>query len=103
MPATSLAKSGAGHVVASMTLLSGPIVEVAPAAAAIATVPMTPGYVMRPTVPSEANPAFSVAAAHPGMTFGCTFCGPHGARCRVVRFGPVSLLASIPRGDRRCW
>lgn len=72
IPAASLASKVAGHTVASRTLLSSPMVEVAPAAAASATVSMTPGYAIRPMLPSVANPACSDLTAHSGMISGLT-------------------------------
>lgn len=43
MPAISFASSTGGHTVPSRTLLTRPIRDVAPAAAASATVSITPG------------------------------------------------------------
>lgn len=54
------------------TLVGSPIVLVAPAAAASATVSITPGWAMRPIVPTVAKPACSAGAAQAGMTVGST-------------------------------
>jgi hypothetical protein len=45
-----------------------PMVLAAPAAAASATVSITPGYVIRPTVPRLENPATSAFTAQSEMT-----------------------------------
>src|SRR5699024_9005444 len=74
----------AGHTGLRSTVLIRPMEVVAPAAAANATVSMTPGYASRPLVPTVENPSSSARRAHSGIT---------GARTLRIWLGsPIPIL-----------